>query len=76
MIGLSNFWEKQKYRIIFGIYIIASGALVFRVARQHSTRSIRNGQIEAVLKATTLAALIASIGASGNLNKPRSAQRE
>ena len=65
--------QRYKYHILFGTYVSITGLAFLRIARQPYPRSFKGDQMESVFKATTLAALIASIGISGNLNRPRSA---
>jgi hypothetical protein len=64
----STIWRKYKYPAIFGTYLLVTGSLIVHFTRHPSSRSMRNGQIETILKTTTLATAITCIGASGKLN--------
>ena len=69
---IQSAWSTYRYHSIFAAYVTITSVAIYRVTRLPYSTSIRSSQIETIFKATTLAAVIASIGVSGNLNKPRS----
>jgi cytochrome c biogenesis protein CcdA len=64
--------KAYRYQLLFGAYVIITGAAIMRVARQPYSRSMKFDQIESIFKATTLGAVLLGIGMSGKINEPRS----
>jgi len=67
-----SFFQKHRYSFIIGTYLVVTGAAVLKVARQPYVRAVKAEEIETIFKGTTLAAIIASVGVSGKINKTRS----
>ena len=61
-----------KYHILIASYLLVTGLAIVRVRRQPYSRTIKAGQIETILKGTTLGAAVVGIGLGGKINIPRS----
>jgi hypothetical protein len=57
--------QDHSSLIIFGLWSAVTGIVLFRIHRQPYPRSMKGGQYEAVVKGTSLAAVLAAF-ASGS----------
>ena len=64
--------KSYKYHLLFGAYAILTAGAIFRVARQPHSRNVKAEQIETIVKATSLAAVIVAVGIGGGINRTRS----
>jgi len=56
-------WTKRYY-VLFGVYLLGTGAAFIRVSRQPYTRSMKLEQYETIFKSTTLGTTLVGIGLS------------
>lgn len=70
--GYESALSRYRYRILFGAWLFVTGVAFFRVSRQPYNSRIKSEQYETIFKGTSLAAVLAGIGVSGGLNRPRS----
>ena len=61
-----------RYHILIATYLLITGLAIIRVRRQPYSHTIKAGQIETIVKGTTLGAVVLGIGLSGKINKFRS----
>lgn len=66
--------RAYKYHFLAGAYLLVTSGAMFRVYRQPYNPNMKFDQIETIIKATTLGAVIVGIGLSGKINKARSTQ--
>ncbi|KAL1641475.1 hypothetical protein SLS58_005980 [Diplodia intermedia] len=70
--GPETFLSKHRHPLLFGAWLLLTGAAFLRVSRQPYHSRLKTEQYETIFKGTSLAAVLAAIGLGGGLNRPRS----
>ena len=68
--------SSYRYHLLFGAWLLVTGAAFLRVSRQPYHARLKSEQYETIFKGTSLAAVLAGIGLSGGFNRPRSVTNE